>query len=356
MIFIYTHHTHAKMSSQNIVTSSGGFEAIEESVMAAASKSEKVTTRTIKMSSASDIGGSREMQDSVGFTEKRVVVADGHGTYGKGIADYSVLSALHHSEYFGDELFGIMERSASATIERALLNANVSWSKTGDCFFTHDGNLVRGGTSATVLSIVEDGIELSHVGDSEAMLVECEKGTFEIVTADHSATNLDEFLSAKKRFPDARFMFEKPSGYQIEREVFRQTPEGEWVMNTPMTYSTVRNDFGSYVWMDGNMLAMTRAIGDFHMKKVLTHLPTTIRRKDPETPTTHAYVIATDGMWDAVQYQAICDIVCEKRFVETLDTDEAAKALMAYAKQENLKHFGRNYDNIGIAVVYVRYE
>ena len=97
----------------------------------------KPMIRTIKISSESDIGGSREMQDSVGFDSKRVVVADGHGKYGKGIADYSVLTALHHSEYFGDALFGIMERSASATIERALLNANVSWSKTGDCFFLY---------------------------------------------------------------------------------------------------------------------------------------------------------------------------------------------------------------------------
>jgi hypothetical protein len=76
------------MSSQNISTSStssGGFEAIEESVMAsnASEKAEKVT-RTIKMSTVSDIGGSREMQDSVGFNAKRVIVADGHGTYGKG--------------------------------------------------------------------------------------------------------------------------------------------------------------------------------------------------------------------------------------------------------------------------------
>lgn len=345
------------MSSQNIVTYSEGFETITESSIApdvevAASKHK---TRTIKMSTASDIGGSREMQDSVGFNEKRVIVADGHGTHGKAIADYSVLTALHHSEHFGDELFDIMERSASATIERALLNSNVSWSKTGDCFFTHAG-CVRGGTTATVLSILEEGIELSHVGDSEAMCVDCDKGTFEIVTADHSATNMDEFLAAKKRYPGARFMFEKQGGYQAEREVFRQTPEGEWVMNTPMTYSTVRNDFGAYVSVDGNMIAMTRAIGDFHMDNALTHLPTTVRRKDPESTTTHAYVIASDGMWDAVQYQAICNIVSEKRFVETLDSDEAAKALMSYAKQENLKHFGRNYDNIGIAVVYVRYE
>lgn len=329
-------------------------------IVSEAAHSKPATTRTIKISSVSDIGGSREMQDSVGFTEKRVIVADGHGTYGKGIADGSVATALHHSEYFGDDLFSIMERSASATIERALLNANVSWSKTTfdrhDCFFTHDGIPVRGGTSATVLSILDDGIELSHVGDSEAMCVDCEKGTFEIVTSDHSATNLNEFLEAKKRYPDARFMFEKQSGYQDERDVFRQTPEGEWVMNTPMTYSTVRNDFGSYVSLDGNLLAMTRAIGDFHMKKVLTHLPTTIRLKDQESRGTRAYVIATDGMWDAVHYQAICDIVCEKRFVDTLDSDEAAKALMAYAKQENLKHFGRNYDNIAIAVVYVQYE
>jgi serine/threonine protein phosphatase PrpC len=249
-----------------------------------------------------------------------------------------------------------MERSASATIERALLNANVSWSKTGECFFTHDGGYVRGGTTATVLSILDDGIELSHVGDSEAMCVDCDKGTFEIVTGDHSATNLDEFLAAKKRFPAARFMFEKPMSYRIERDVFHQTPEGEWVMNTPMTYSTVRNDFGSYVSFDGSMIAMTRSIGDFHMGEALTHLPTTVRRKDPLVPATHAYVIATDGMWDAVQYQAICNIVSEKRFVETLDSDEAAKALMTYAKQENLKHFGRNYDNIAIAVVYVQYK
>ena len=330
---------------------------VTEAVCPAHSK--PAMTRTIKISSVSDIGGSREMQDSVGFTEKRVIVADGHGTYGKGIADGSVVTALHHSEYFGDALFGIMERSASATIERALLNANVSWSKTTsdhDCFYTNDGIPVRGGTSATVLSVLDDGIEISHVGDSEAMCVDCEKETFEIVTSDHSATNLNEFLDAKTRYPDARFIFEKPSGYQTERDVFRQTPEGEWVMNTPMTYSTVRNDFGASVVLNGNFLAMTRAIGDFHMKKVITHLPTTIRRKDPVAPTTHAYIIATDGMWDAVQYQAICDIVCEKRFVSTLDSDEAANALMAYATQENLKHFGRNYDNIAIAVVYVRYE
>lgn len=340
------------MSITNIVTTAGGFEATYSV--------SKPTTRTIKISTVSDIGGSRDMQDSVGFNEKRIIVADGHGTYGKEIADGSVLTAIHHSEYFGDALFGIMERSASATIERALMNQMKNWSKTTsdrhDCFYTDDGSPVRGGTSATVLSILADGIEISHVGDSDAMCVDCEKETFEIVTSDHSATNLNEFLDAKTRYPGARFIFEKQSGYQIERDVFRQTAEGEWVMNTPMTYSTVRNDFGSSVVLDGNLLAMTRAIGDFHMKKVITHIPTTIRRKDPAAPTTHAYVIATDGMWDAVQYQAICDIVCDKRFVSTLDSDEAAKALMAYAKQENLKHFGRNYDNIAIAVVYVRYE
>jgi len=330
------------MSSQNI-TSSESSESVS-------------MTRTIKISCESSIGGSLEMQDSVGFNEKRVIVADGHGTYGKGIAEECVATALLRSECFGDDLFGIMEKGAESTIERSLTRAGLRWTKEGECFYTCNGNSVRGGSSATVLSILDDGIEISHVGDSEAMCVDCDKQTFEIMTADHSPTNLEEFLATKKRFPDARFMFEKPVGYQIEREVFRQTPEGEWVMNMGLAYSTVRNDFGAYVNLDGNLLAMVRTIGDFHMKKVLTHVPTTIRRKDQETPGTRAYVIASDGMWDAVQYQAICDIVSDKRFVTTLDSDEASKALMTYATKENLKHFGRNYDNIAIAVVYVRYE
>lgn len=313
-------------------------------------------SRTIKISTASDIGGSREMQDSVGFNEKRVMVADGHGKYGQEIATHSLSTALQHTDCFGDELFNMMEHNASVTMESILRNHNASWLKNGG-FYVSNGLVVKGGTTATVLSILDDGFELSNVGDSEAMFVQCETKAFEMITADHSPTNLNEFLEAKKRFPNARFMFEKEYGrYQTDRPVFRQNPDGEWVMNMGLTYSTVRNDFGSYVEMDGNCISMTRSIGDFHMKKVMTHLPTTIRRKNPDTPTVHAYVIASDGMWDAVQYQAICDIVCEKRFVSTLDSDEAVKALMDYAKQENMKYFGKNYDNIAIAVVYVRYE
>ena len=64
-----------------------------------------------------------------------------------------------------------------------------------------------------------------------------------------------------------------------------------------------------------------------------------------------AIVLASDGLWDAMKYEDVCEIV---RAPALLGNAEAAcTALMAAAQVANSMLFGYSADNITVVVVYL---
>ena len=99
---------------------------------------------------------------------------------------------------------------------------------------------------------------------------------------------------------------------------------------------------------------MTRALGDFHLKRYGLSATPSVQTAPPPAPgTVRAVVIGSDGLWDTLQFEEARAIVYRPEFVDALDADAATAALLAYGKERARALMGPTYDNIVCAVVYL---
>ena len=220
------------------------------------------------------------------------------------------------------------------------------------------GAIVRGGTTASVLTIAEDGaLSVANVGDSDVIVFDHAADPGTSLTADHSCTNLAEWTRVHASHPTSRFKFSNPYAH-TERPVWLPAPAADpsWTLNPAggFHYSDVRNCWAAYFTApDGSeSLAMTRALGDFHLKRYgLIATPSVQTLPPPAVGTTRAIVIGSDGLWDTLQFDEAREIVYREGLVG--NADAASSALLEYGKARARALMGANYDNITCAVVYV---
>jgi serine/threonine protein phosphatase PrpC len=217
------------------------------------------------------------------------------------------------------------------------------------------GAIIRGGTTASILTIAEDGaLTVVNVGDSDVVVFDGPADPGTSLTADHSCTNMAEWTRVHATHPTSRFKFNNPFA-STERPVWLPK-EDSWILNPAggYHYSDVRNSWAAYFTApDGSeSLAMTRALGDFHMKRYgLSATPSVQTAPPPAHGTVRAVVIGSDGLWDSLQFEEAREIVYREGLVG--NADAASSALLEYGKARARALMGPAYDNIVCAVVYI---
>lgn len=327
---------------------------------------------------ATDAGGAAYNQDRAfvqtdsGITT--IGVFDGHGTYGAEIAQAAAtVAATQPTSTEPTALMAILEDAARSVIATAVPDAI----REGGAIYRRlawggMGAPVRGGTTATICRIADDGsMTVSHLGDSDCIFWDTDDGR-PSDTADHTASSVTEFERIIRDHPRAGFRFDDQGGRLLRgrapRPVFVRgdpplapshvttPPEAPWILNPAggYCYSDVRGSWGVYFEApDGQeALAMTRAIGDFHLKRYGLSIVPSVRSAPPPAPgRTRAIVTASDGLWDAVQYAEVRDLV---RRPDLLGNAAAATAeLLRWGLEKAHRHFGPVCDNITVAVTYV---
>ena len=293
-----------------------------------------------------------------------VSVFDGHGTYGEDAADaaleyFSTADYDSHPTCFlWEELFEGADSYVRARVERLLREKQVLTRKEGGGIYDMAGTPIRGGTTASVVRIEPNcSMMAAHVGDSEIRFYD-EAGDGVGLCDDHSPNNLAEFTRIRASHPTSQFLFGSPHGLTA-RPVFVPS-EGAWAMNPAggCQYSDVRHSWASYFVAAGaasrEQLAMTRALGNFHLKRHgLIATPHTVAVEAPAAGVTRALVVASDGLWDACQYAAVGEIVRRPDLLG--DAPAAAAALLEYGLRTSKQVFGgvAAHDNITVAVAYI---
>eukprot|EP00977_Amphora_coffeiformis_P024874 scaffold17426_cov170-Amphora_coffeaeformis.AAC.7 len=145
----------------------------------------------------------------------------------------------------------------------------------------------RSGTTCIACLIDDEYIHVAHVGDSRALRIRMD-GSCEALTTETTVSNLPA---------DAERI---------------QAGEG-------------RTDGQGNVWYGPVGISMTRALGDAVMLRAGV-VPTPVVRSFPRESSS-ILVVATDGIWDALSNEQVCDIVQrDKTSLETIADQLATQA------------------------------
>ena len=293
----------------------------------------------ISASGQTHIGGSRnrENQDAFYVGDRRFCVIDGHGSGGRSVAETARASFAAAA---ADQSLEGMFAEAEAAV-RAVVGSTSG----------------AGGATASVLQIDADGsCRVAAVGDSDVRIFDDDEGDGIPLTMDHGACSLDEFRRIHAVAPTTRFEFSNPAGYYYDKKpVFILGADDEWMPDPTggRMYCTVRKDWSAYViGPGGEQLAITRALGDFNMKAGgVIATPTVMSAAPASAGVVRAIVMASDGLWDAMQYADVRAIVRNPALVG--NAEAATAALMEAALTAGATHFGSHSDNVTALVVYV---
>ncbi|KAI6691331.1 hypothetical protein NL676_028159 [Syzygium grande] len=228
---------------------------------------------------ASKTGRRDVMEDRYGVTvdvagdpkQAFFAVIDGHG--GQAAADY-VAENLGNNILREVGTLGKERGSLEEAIRKGYLVTDKEFLSQG---------VVSGACAASVL--LKDGhLHVANVGDCRVVL--CRKGVADTLTRDHQVSQEDE-----------RLRIENSGGFVYSR---------------------------NGVWRVHGSLAISRAIGDSHLKEWII--------SDPEiktcqiTPDCEFLVVASDGLWDKVSDQEAVDLVSKQ-----INSQESCKKLVELA-------------------------
>jgi serine/threonine protein phosphatase PrpC len=375
---------------------------------------------------ATDIGGGRENQDNAFIYQNQkenilvVGILDGHGQeFGK-IAATAAREKL--IQYFQQNYAKLREDPRETLIHAFVLaheyvkeslreeitkkGFKVTENIEGDqTYWTYRRNnlndqwiCIHGGTTCTIVAIVDYMKYTVNVGDSDAVLfdrvpifnqakdlqylgdsaeftdghvsetMEGVATNYMVLNASHSPENLSEFNRMRafceaRHMPNMRFIYDDPKKYKSQcPPIFSVDASGVASINTTggVYCKNVRGELASLVNVHASArfpdaLAFTRSIGDLHLHVYgVTHMPEIhcvdlreiFSRKMDSTPL--CLVVASDGVWDNWTYEDM-----SKFMMMDLHTRIDAKKLIQqndiYAKQ----NFGLHSDNATAIVVYI---
>ncbi|KAK4788817.1 hypothetical protein SAY86_020136 [Trapa natans] len=246
--------------------------------------------------------GRREiMEDGYGVTldisgdpkQAFFTVVDGHG--GRAAADYG-------SQNLGKNVLRAIESATSEAngtdppdIEQAIRDG---YAITDEEFLRK--GVAGGACAASVL--VKDGIlHVSNVGDCRVVL--SRNGIVDALTSDHRPSRADERLRIESSVRIYHLVCRSGSSYS---------------KNIHCTHNALLQGgyvhFRNGVWRVQGSLAVSRAIGDIHLKQWIISEPET--QKLPMTPDCRFLIIASDGLWDKVTGQEAVDVVSQEKSLQ----------------------------------------
>jgi serine/threonine protein phosphatase PrpC len=313
-----------------------------------------------KAAPATDIGNSHINQDAAFTADNSLGVFDGHSFRGEVMANMAKTVFETETSDF-ESLFASAEDACRSKL-RSILISN------GTPFQEHNGVLYKGGvydnlapfqggTTATIVRLDPETGSLScaNVGDSDALYFDDDISSGEVITSDHTPTCLEEWNRIHAISPGTKFVFSQGSNI-TPRPIWTQYSLGKWELNEMggYQYADVRNNWASYVNVPGvGTLAMTRVLANFGFKKYgIIAKPDTLTVDAPAAGVTRAVVLGSDGLWDALHYNEVRDIV---RSPELLGKpEEATTVLLKLGIEKSKERFGLPacHDNITAIVAY----
>jgi serine/threonine protein phosphatase PrpC len=392
---------------------------------------------SFQVSSATDIGGGRENQDShfIHFDEKENIlilcILDGHGI------DYGKFVSVRASEFLKAYFINEMESLKTApydTIVRAHVLANqhlkeaIKEDLTKKEFLVkeeEDGGYltkrysrsnaisaawtnVNGGTTCTIIAILNNKIYSSNLGDSAATIISRkplfkkevnlqylgdsaageagqkpslssssstsshtanDRTPFMQLTTDHSPENIGEYhrIMNSTRGAFVRFVYDRPTQYKhLCNPIYGMDDSGKTIITNHGYYcKNVREEWGSLITTTDDAkfpvsLSMTRSFGDFYMQSLgVSYLPEVqcidldtiycAEGVDPSEPL--HLLVASDGVWDCWKYEEIT-----KKVIEASETTDPAGKLIDDNKELANTLFGNQSDNATAIIVTIKYE
>lgn len=330
----------------------------------------------ISIGAMTHIGGSSKSENQDTFFHQQAEdgsaylgVFDGHGDYGKAVAEAVRESFVAAGpNYNPAEAYTV----ADAVAKQAILDAcppkrSPQVHENGTLFFTDASGrpaILRGGTTASVVNIRDNKVTVSHVGDSEVMVIHIPTGEFSVLTKDHSTTSLEEFVrcqSAPVVAPITMANISYPWHPEV-RPVFVKDASGNFVINPKGGFNTcnVRKDWSAYlrgtspfgVFGDGESLNMLRAIGDFSLKRHgLSSTPDVVEHA--LKPGRSIVLTASDGLYDNFTYEDLRDLVVRVA-VSGAPVTDITDAVFSEGLKEGFKNFSRaNQDNTTLVLAVV---
>lgn len=305
-----------------------------------------LTMVSIQAAGRTNIGGYTNAinQDAFFQTDTMFGIFDGHGSYGREaalIARGTFLNAAPSAS------FESMFAEAETSLQQLLGQKGCG-----------------GGTTASILRIdpLTGTCTVGHVGDSDVRYFDIDDSdNGQPLTVDHTATSLDEFQRIQTTPNPAHFHYDgshtrsRSQSQPQSHPVFQKAADGSWARDyTKTSYlCTVRNDPATYLInpKTGEHLAVTRALGDFDMKPYGVSAEPSILTATPSAQSIRVIVMATDGLWDVMQYADVRSIVRRRDLIG--NAEEAADALMSRALERGETIFGTDADNTTLIVIYV---
>jgi serine/threonine protein phosphatase PrpC len=302
-----------------------------------------------------------------------VCVCDGHGTYGAEAAQVAV-DTLAAGSPTADaaELFAAADAAIRTEMTTRLRARAIAYTEEGGAIYyglgtgAARGAPVRGGTTVSLLRIQPDlSLTAAHVGDSDIIFWDTDVDPGTVLMADHTPTDAAEAARIRASHPGTHITFAQQFAHQRERPVWTPAalgpaPAGEpaptpWERNPRGGYyhCDVRGNWAAYVHASDNSeaLAMTRALGDFNLRRHgISATPSVLTAAPPPSGTTRAIVVASDGVWDPAEYHEIRDLVRRPDLLG--NAGAATAALLEWARARGRARFGAGADNMAVAVVY----
>jgi serine/threonine protein phosphatase PrpC len=340
--------------------------------------SKMASKMNIRIGGMTHIGGSGKDENQDTFFHEQAPdgsvflgVFDGHGDYGKFVAE-AVREAFVAAgpNYSASETFAAADDAAKDAILKAAARRGPEIHPTNGTLFFVDTvgrqQILRGGTTATLVNIRDNKVVVNHVGDSEVMVVHLPTGDFSVLTKDHGVTCVKEFVRCQSaaippRVTMASQFWQHPSQ---ERPTFIKDAEGNYIFNPAggHYYSSVRKDWAAYLrstspfgaFGDGESLNMYRAIGDFSLKRHgLTSEPD--RVEHTLLPGRNIVLTASDGLFDNYTYEGLRDLVVKMAGGDSVT--DITDAIFSDTLATGYKNFGRGgQDNTTLVLAMVDVE
>ena len=291
-----------------------------------------------------DIGGLKTQQDFVNVWSNEeingYIVCDGHGSKGHDVAEFvvnlfSIFMSRHSQMIKLDPIqylnifFNEAETKLRLFLQRRHYNFDIDFA---------------GGTTCTIILIIENKIYCANVGDSEAWLFSSESIC---LTEDHSAGNMNE-IKRMMFFPEPVQLTmpdQRTSAIQITSDGFKLKESSP---------KNARGDLAYYVRQADNCLSMTRSLGDYLFKDHGVIAVPSI--KVYEKPSNGCVIMASDGLWDCVTIQELRDLILESN-TERMNWIRENTELHGDILLQNFLIrasflFNQNNDNISFILVY----
>lgn len=259
-----------------------------------------------------------------------------HGIYdGHGGDIFGVLAQRHLATYiFADENFEIKPQDA---IKNAFNSFNETYKE-----------IKEGGTTATVLIFTKKSFMIANVGDSHAI---CSiAGKAHLLTENHHPSEqkererIEELEKINNEYHKATWTRNYPNN--PARSYIKDWKNNEASIRKKYITSVTRMQYG---------LILSRTLGDFVEHPYVIAEPFV---QEIELSTNHEFIImASDGLWDGISYQAAVDFVSEKikeikKDCSTITSQEAEKIAQELIKTTLAVH---DTDNATATIIFLNH-